>query len=204
MSNSKNNRKKYVLIDYENVQPKNLEMLKNHSFKVKVFIGANQTRLPRQLVIAMQALGEEAGYVEIEGSGPNALDFHIAYYIGELVGHDPNAHFHVISKDRGFDPLIRHLKSKNIRVQREKDISEIPELRIPITTSIDKKIDAVIKNLRARGHGRPRKEKTLRNAINSLFKENLGQKELSSIVAELIKRKLIVLKQGNVSYKLKA
>ncbi|VGO22093.1 hypothetical protein SCARR_04174 [Pontiella sulfatireligans] len=29
----------YVLIDYENVQPKNLEILKGHEFIVKVFVG---------------------------------------------------------------------------------------------------------------------------------------------------------------------
>lgn len=39
----------------------------------------------------MQALGEQAGYVEIAGSGPNALGFHIAYYIGELASKEPDA-----------------------------------------------------------------------------------------------------------------
>ena len=73
---------KYVLVDFENVQPKNLELLKEHPFRVLVFIGANQTKFPRHFVVAMQALGEQADYVEIAGSGPNALDFHIAYYIG--------------------------------------------------------------------------------------------------------------------------
>jgi len=31
----------YVLIDFENVQPKNLEILSNHPFKVLVFVGAS-------------------------------------------------------------------------------------------------------------------------------------------------------------------
>ena len=117
---------KYVLVDFENVQPKNLELLKEHPFRVLVFIGANQTKFPRHFVVAMQALGEQADYVEIVGSGPNALDFHIAYYIGELAAQEPDARFHIISKDRGFDPLIRHLKGKKIRVRREKDLAEIP------------------------------------------------------------------------------
>ena len=30
----------YVLIDFENVQPKNLELLTTHPFKVFVFVGA--------------------------------------------------------------------------------------------------------------------------------------------------------------------
>ena len=194
---------KYVLVDFENVQPKNLELLKEHPFKVLVFIGANQTKFPRHFVVAMQALGEQADYIEIAGSGPNALDFHIAYYIGELASGQPDAHFHIISKDRGFDPLIRHLKGKKIHVRREKDLAEIPELRIPDTTSRDDQIDAIVKNLRQRGHSRPRKVKTLQNTINTLFTKKLDQAELDAITDELKRRNLIVVKQNNVSYKLK-
>ena len=194
---------KYVLVDFENVQPKNLELLKEHPFRVLVFIGANQTKFPRHFVVAMQALGEQADYVEIAGSGPNALDFHIAYYIGELAAKEPDAHFHIVSRDRGFDPLIQHLKSKRIRVRREKDLAEIPELRIPDTTSRDEQIDAIVRNLRQRGHSRPRKVKTLQNTINTLFTKKLEQEELDAIIEELRKRNLIVVKQNNVSYRLK-
>ncbi len=194
---------KYVLVDFENVQPKNLELLKEHPFRVLVFIGANQTKFPRHFVVAMQALGEQADYVEIAGSGPNALDFHIAYYIGELAAGEPDAQFHIISKDRGFDPLIQHLKDKKIRVRREKDLAEIPELRIPDTTSRDEQIDAIVKNLRQRGHSRPRKVKTLQNTINTLFTKKLDQAELDAITDELVKRNLITVKQNNVSYRLK-
>jgi hypothetical protein len=194
---------KYVLVDFENVQPRNLELLKEHPFRVLVFVGANQTKFPRHFVVAMQALGAQADYIEIAGSGPNALDFHIAYYIGELAAKEPSAHFHIISKDRGFDPLIQHLKSKKIRVRREQDLAEIPELRIPDTTSRDEQIDAIVKNLRQRGHSRPRKVKTLQNTINTLFTKKLEQKELDAIVEELRKRNLIIVKQNNVSYRLK-
>ena len=194
---------KYVLVDFENVQPKNLELLKEHPFRVLVFIGANQTKFPRHFVVAMQALGEQADYVEIAGSGPNALDFHIAYYIGELAAKQPDAHFHNVSRDRGFDPLIQHLKGKRIRVRREKDLAEIPELRIPDTTSRDEQIDAIVRNLRQRGHSRPRKVKTLQNTINTLFTKKLEQEELDAIIEELRKRNLIIVKQNNVSYRLK-
>ena len=193
---------KYVLVDFENVQPKNLELLKEHPFKVLVFIGANQTKFPRHFVVAMQALGQQARYVEIAGSGPNALDFHIAYYIGELAAKNPDAQFHIVSKDRGFDPLIQHLRSKKVLVRRETDLAEIPELRIPDTTSRDEQIEAIKKNLRQRGHSRPRKVKTLQNTINTLFTKKLDQAELDAITDELVKRKLIVVKQNNVSYRL--
>ena len=194
----------YVLIDFENVQPKNLSILAAHPFTVLVFIGANQTKVPRHVAVAMQALGERARYVEIDGSGPNALDFHIAYYIGELAATDPTGDFHVISKDKGFDPLIRHLKGKNIRVRRESDLAEIPNLRIPKKAKKDDKIDAIVKNLLGRGQSRPRKVKTLQNTINDLVSETLNEAQLKALIDELQKRGHIVVNNGNIKYKLQA
>jgi len=192
----------YVLIDFENVHPKNLELLTKHPFKVFVFVGANQTKVPFDLADSMQLLGNDAKYIKIAGTGQNALDFHIAYYVGELAAKDPDAYFHIISKDKGFDPLIRYLTDRGIRIQREKDLAEIPLLRVPNTTSSDEKISAIVKNLGGRGQSRPRKVRTLENTINTLFTRKLDKDELSSLIKELQKRKLIVVNQGNVSYKL--
>jgi len=193
----------YILIDFENVHPKNLELVTKHPFKVFVFVGANQSKVPFDLADSMQLLGNDAKYIKIAGNGQNALDFHIAYYIGELAGKDPDAHFHIISKDKGFDPLIKHLKGRKIKVMRETDLAEIPLLRVPVSTSDDEKIAAIVKNLGGRGQSRPRKVRTLENTINTLFTRKLEKKELADLIKELQKRKLIVVNQGsNVSYKL--
>jgi PIN domain len=192
----------YVLIDYENVQPKNLDLLESHPFKVLVFVGQSQARIPFDLADSMQLLGKEARYVRISGNGQNALDFHIAYYIGELAASEPDAFFHIISKDKGFDPLIDHLKERKIRVRREKDIGEIPLLQLTDNTSMDEKISAIVKNLGGRGQSRPRKVTTLSNTINSLFNPKLSAKELSALVKEMEKRKLIVINKNNVNHKL--
>jgi hypothetical protein len=50
----------YVLIDFENVQPKNLNLLGTQRLKVLMFIGVNQVKLPRGVVFAQQALGKQA------------------------------------------------------------------------------------------------------------------------------------------------
>jgi hypothetical protein len=192
----------YVLIDYENVHPKNLELLAEHPFKVLVFVGQSQAKIPFDLADSMQLLGRDAQYIRIAGNGQNALDFHIAYYIGELAASEPNANFHIISRDKGFDPLIRHLKDKKIRIQREKDLGEIPLLQLPNKAPLDDKIAAIVKNLGGRGQSRPRKVKTLQNTINSLFATKLSSQELNELVNEMKKRKLIVVNQNNVSYKL--
>lgn len=192
----------YVLIDFENVQPSNLEVLKAHSFKVVVFVGANQVKIPFDLAAAMQALGGAAQYIKITGTGKNALDFHIAYYIGELAAKDSSACFHIISRDTGFDTLIKHLKSRGIKIQRERDLAEIPVVRISTASSSDDMVSAIVKNLAGRGQSRPRKVKTLSNTINSLFTEKLSEQQLSSIVKDLEQRKFIKVNNGNVSYQL--
>ena len=71
-----------VLIDFENVQPTNMDGLTGGPYKVKVFVGAKQTKIPFEMARALQALDTE--YIQIDGNGRNALDFHIAYYIGRL------------------------------------------------------------------------------------------------------------------------
>ncbi len=195
-------RTHYILIDYENVQPKNLAVLKEHSFKVMVFVGANQTKVPFELAQALQALGPDAEYVKMSGNGPNALDFHIAYYIGELAAKDPKACFHIISKDSGFDPLIKHLKSKMIRVFREKAVADIAVLRISATASPDERLDAIVKSLIDRGQARPRKVKTLTNTINDLTKKKLSSSQLTAIITEMKDRKLIAVDGDKITYRL--
>lgn len=190
----------YILIDLENVQPKNLEILKGHDFKVVVFVGSKQMKISFDLAVAMQSLGGVAEYVKIDGDGPNALDFHIAFYIGRISASDDNCYFHIISKDTGFDPLIRHLKTKKIYAQREKDISEIPLLKISNSKSISERLDAIVDYLKSRGNAKPRTVVTLSNSINSLFQQKLGEPELSNLVDELVKRKVVVKNGNKVSY----
>ena len=194
--------KNFVLVDFENVQPGNLEVLQQHPFTVLVFVGANQSRIPFDLASAMQSLGESARYIKIASSGKNALDFHIAYYIGELAAQNPGAHFHIISRDTGFDPLVRHLRGRKIKVQRESDLGEIPVLRMSSASSHDEKVAAIVKNLAGRGQSRPRKVRTLSNTINSLFTEKLSEEQLAELVRELERRQYIRVRDGNVSYHL--
>ncbi|ADJ29375.1 PIN domain-containing protein [Nitrosococcus watsonii] len=191
----------YILIDYENVQPKSLSVLKDHPCRVLVFIGANQTKVPFDFALSLQSLGGNAEYVKIAGNGSNALDFHIAFYVGQLAERDPKGYFHIISKDTGFDPLIRHLKEKKIYAQREKAISEIPFLGVSNATSSEEKITAIVKSLSSRGHSRPRKVKTLANTINALFMKKLAEAELMGLVEQLRQQKYIVIEAENVSYK---
>ena len=194
-------RTNYVLIDYENVQPDSLGLLDREEFRIRLFIGANQASLKRNVAIAMQKLGPaKAEYVEISGNGPNALDFHIAYYIGCLSAMDKDAFFHIISKDTGFDPLIAHLKSRKVSCQRSVRIEDIPLLRTLSAASAIEQADAVIDNLRRRGNARPRLVKTLRNTIAAIFANKLDERELDVLLKELQQRGVVAFVDQKVNY----
>src|SRR5665647_84708 len=109
-----NLRKNYILIDYENVQVKSLELLKDEQFQVMIFLGINNTKLSTEFVLSKEKLGERAEYIRLGKAGENALDFHIAYYLGQIAAKDQSGFFHIISKDKGFDPLITHLKTIDV------------------------------------------------------------------------------------------
>ena len=192
----------YLLIDYENVQPKSLALLDGVPFKVYVFHGANQTKVSIEFARKLQKLGENATYVQIEGNGSNALDFHIAFTIGELSKADPSGYFHIISKDTGFDPLIRYAKQRKILVQRSRDIADIPILKLSNVKTRHEKVAAIVQNLTTRGQSRPRKVKTLSSTINSLFQKTLTDPEIAELVAALHKAGHITIDGENVSYQL--
>ena len=193
-------RTNYVLIDYENVQPRNVALLNGGRFKVKVFVGANQAKVPLELANAMQALGKDAEYVQIHGNGSNALDFHIAYYIGRLAGETPDAYFHIVSKDAGFDPLIKHLKEKGILSQRSASILDIPLVKVANAASPAEKVDAIIDNLHKRGASRPRKLTTLRNTVKSIFVDKPADAELDELIEQLKARGTVRVDGSAVHY----
>ena len=139
---------------------------------------------------------------KISGNGSNALDFHIAYYIGKLAQHDPVAYFHIISKDTGFDPLIQHLKSQKIGATRSKDIGDIPLFKAANSKTLQEKASVVIANLKQRGASKPRAVKTLSSTILSLFQKQLPGEELTLLLAELQASGAITITENKVSYAL--
>ncbi len=131
-------RTNFVLVDLENVQPANIGLLYGGPFKIKVFLGATQSKISVELARAFQPFGPDVEYVQMDGNGTNALDFHIAYYVGRLAAEYPDAYFHVISKDTGFDPLIKHLKGHKIFCQRSAAVTDIPIIKVANAESVPK------------------------------------------------------------------
>ena len=108
----------FHLIDFENVQCKTVGDLRPGDCCIKVFLGVNQTKLLVDFVKTLQPFGSDVEYIEISGTGSNALDFHIAFYVGRLSQQFPGADFTIVSNDTGFDPLIVHFAKLGISCKR--------------------------------------------------------------------------------------
>ena len=190
----------FVLVDYENVQPKDLALLRGESYKVKLFLGASQAKIPVALAEAIQPLGGNAEYVVLESSGCNALDFHIAYYVGVLSTQDPAARFHIVSKDTGFDPLIKHLKATGVRAQRISSIATITPVSRTDPSVRDAQFRTAVTHLTKLKLAKPRTVKTLRSTLHALFKSSLSEEQLSELVVVLCERGVAKLDGVKVSY----
>ena len=191
-------RTNYVLIDFENVQSGSLQQLTHDNFKVYVFVGASQDRVPVKFAKSLQPLGPRVEYIEISGRGPNALDFHIAYYIGQLAAAEPSAYFHIISKDTGFDPLIQHLRSNKILAGRVNTVSDIPFLKR------SERIAVILKRLQQLNGTKPGTVKTLSSAIASWFQNKLSETEVGLLVHILKKQGYLEVVGAKVTYALPA
>lgn len=194
-------RTNYVLIDFENVQPESLDQLAHDYFKIFVFVGARQTNLPLKMATSLQRMGNRAEYIKVSGNGSNALDFHIAYYIGLLAAADPSAYFHILSKDTGFDPLIHHLKTKKVLAGRVKAISDIPLVKVLIGRSPAERIDVILAKLRQL-KAKPGTVKTLSSTIGALFHRQLSEEEVSGLIEQLVKKGYLTVSSTKVTYTL--
>lgn len=197
-----------VLIDFENLQPKALGRLVPGTTRIKVFLGQNQNKVLLDLVKALQPFDTDAEYIQIQGSGPNAVDFHIAFYLGEMCAHSPRTRFQIISKDRGFDPLIKHLVGRGFDVVR---LSEIPDpvavapkapTKVPASAPATTKARAKQVVARLKISTRPTTIAKLRSSLMSWYKAEWGEKVVDAVIQSLQDSKAVVVAGTKVSYNL--
>jgi hypothetical protein len=176
-------RADYVLIDYENMQPADLELLVKHKCGAKIFLGAPQAKINYETVAVLQEMGIAAEYIRAEGIGNNTVDFHIAFYAGQLAAAHPHARIWIISHDRGFDPMIRHLHKRNVGCYRTVAIKDIPFV-LSTDDVVVERARIIRKNFAAR-NGRPRTRLSLRRTIRSRFDNKIDNLEADRVISLL-------------------
>ena len=179
---------KLLLVDFENVQQVDLSRL-DDDFHVIVFVGASQKSVPIELVKILQRLGDRVAWQKVEGNGSNALDFFIACHLGRMLERSPQAQCIVLSKDKGFDPLLRHLSENGLKCRR---IGSLRELDPKAASTEEPGYARVVEILGKSGKkARPRKRKTLSAHIASIFQKKIDQRNIDRIIDILLESKMI-------------
>ncbi len=190
-----------ILIDFENVQPKDLAQLRGRSFKTKVFCGANQTKVPLDLAAELQTLGRDAEYIRIQGAEPQRSGFpHRLLHRPTISAEIPGATFHIVSKDKGFDPLVKHLKTQNISCIRIASLGHIPAPSAPTLPAPPDRIQKVVNGLLKRKDSKPANLKKLTAFIKGQLNNQATDAAVSEVLARLKEGGMSTLPDGKVTY----
>jgi len=127
---------KLVLVDYENIQKIDLSIL-DDSYRAIVFVGAQQNppRASQNKKTAHRF--SRVDFQKIEGTGKNALDFHIAFQLGRTIEVAPQTECFVLSKDKGFDPLLSHLNKNGLKCRRVANLEELASQPVIQLSDVD-------------------------------------------------------------------
>ena len=198
-----------LLVDYENVSKVDLSAIPS-GVRVPFFFGAAQKRVSTEFLRDALKLGPLFVPIDIEGQGKNALDFHIAFYLGEYLARNPGTQCVILSKDTGFDPLIGHLKKRGFNVRRAATLGGA----FPSRESAGRKestLGRVEDDSWQRalgwlaglpGNRRPRKRRGLIAALYSHLSKKVPEAQIERLVDRMIAEGLISENNGALTYKL--
>lgn len=120
----------YLLIDFENVQPSaaDIARIRGQQYRLWVFHGPHQNKFDAEMVKAWQPLGDQVHFIKSSRTGKNALDFHIAFSLGQLhhvnLAAKDTVRYIVVSGDGGFESLFEHMRKLGCCVGKAPSISE--------------------------------------------------------------------------------
>jgi hypothetical protein len=189
---------KLLLVDFENVQQVDLARL-DDSFQIIIFVGAAQKSIPIELVTNAQQLGSRIEWQRVDANGSNALDFFIACQLGRVLERSPQLQCIVLSKDKGFDPLLRHLNKTGLQCNRLNSLLELdPRAAAPPEEPNYKRVIEVLG--KSEKKSRPRKRTTLSQHISSIFQKKLPQAEVDRLIDILFANKMISETNDTITY----
>lgn len=127
---------KHLLIDFENIQPQNLNKLAPSDTHIWLFLGVSHRTLPIDLVESLLQFGDRVHMIRLQKIGKNALDFYLSYYLGQITAIDPNAMIGILSRDGGYDVLVEHILNNQHAqdIVRLTSLDEVQQLNSQIET----------------------------------------------------------------------
>jgi len=195
-------KKTILLVDYENIQNIDLSVIQEQDIDIKIFVGQAQNKIPIELVQATQRFGQRVEWMQIDGAGNNALDFHIAFYLGRYSKDIGEGSFLILSKDKGFDPLIKYINKSKVNCQRIQSLLELSKEKDVLIVQNTDSVTKIIENLsKIQKNKRPRTRKTLRQHIKSLLNQKkLNDQEIDTLVDTLFVQKKISEASNHLTY----
>ena len=153
----------HVFVDFKNVHEVDQAVIGARSVSLTLLLGARQTKLDAALVEKLMEHAATVQLVRLTSSGKNALDFALAYYVGRAVMADPTGHFHIVSKDTGFDPLVEHLRSRRIHAHRHDDFTTLTFSgpAKPASAPQEDLMTRMLEHLGRQVNNRPKRKRTL-------------------------------------------
>lgn len=191
-----------LFIDYENVTQVRLSSLQQPNLKIFIFVGCSQVKIPFELVREAHQLGASVEWIGVEGTGPNALDFHIVFYLGQISLRSPTSNYVILSRDRGFDPLIQHLTKLGISCRRIEHLDLLAG-KLDLALSQDFLSDVAFSKLSAvAAKSRPKKRSTLYTYVKSvLTKYQPSNVEIEQILDTWFKTGKVIEAKDKINYK---
>lgn len=194
-------RTNYIFVDFENTQDINLDLIEGKPVKVFLILGGKQDRLPVGLVKKLLKYTAQLEVIETEQTGNHALDFVLACQIGAQSVADPGGFFHILSKDKGFEAVIRHLKERKIFGARHEEFARIPVLVNTAALSAADRVAQIAERFGKPKATRPTKRKTLVTYVAACFRKLLSEAEVEATIAGLVKEKILSINtEGKVTY----
>src|SRR5688500_5535639 len=118
----------HIFVDFENVSFVDLDAIAALPVFVTLLIGKNQSKIDTALVEQIHAHADKVRLITLGASGRNALDLTLAYYLGRAAADNGNTQLHIVSKDKDFDPLMAHLRSRDVIISRAESFRALPFL----------------------------------------------------------------------------
>ncbi len=200
---AKGARLNHIFVDYENVHEIDLALVVSKPVIVHLVLGQQHKKLDVEIVEQLLKVPQQVRLIKAGKSGKNALDFVLAYHVGVESQKDPQAYFHIVSRDTGFDALILHLKTLHIFARRDESFAKAFDLTTPIPSDPGNFVQMVTARLRKNAKNRPKRKKTLLSQINAYYQKKLSEADLEKIVQQLTVNKVIAIgPKGEVVYKI--
>lgn len=177
----------HVFVDFENVHKIELTVIGHKTVSFTLLLGANHTKLDVSLVERMMEHASSVQLLRLSSSGNDALDFALAFYLGKAVTLDPTGHFHIISKDKGFDPLVEHLRRRHVNIHRHDNFSTLPFIAPakPRLSQVDELFTSCLEHLRKIKTNRPKKKKTLISNLRGFVDDTVDESGILNVIEKL-------------------